>query len=436
MTILRFLLETSFPRERRSRPALLSPFVSVARQEHASMLKGSKLMKEIRTREDSVMERLSINRSALSDRARRPTRWRRQSGCTRRFELCACFLELRIFQSMLRILSFLSHRSFLVVLGIGFLFQVSTAQNNAAPEDAQMQDTQREPSGIVAVPQDASSGQKNSQSRNSSALTLGPGDEVEIAVYGTPDLSGHTRVSSDGNISMPLVGNVHVAGLTSGEAEAAIEAQLRQNNILNDPQVSVFVKDYGSSGVSVVGEVVKPGSYSILGSHRLFDLLQAAGGLTEKAANRAVISHRGSENPISVELAKDPAKMAQSNIEVQPGDTVVVPAAAIVYVLGEVSKPGGYVLGSGGGVTVLRVVAAAGGPTRNASLGGAKMLRRTPNGLQEVPVPLKKILNAKAPDVPLDPDDIIFVPNSKMKEILNGGVLATTLGTAALYRIP
>ena len=128
--------------------------------------------------------------------------------------------------------------------------------------------------------------------------------------------------------------------------------------------------------------------------------------------------------------------MAQSNVEIQPGDTVVVPGAPIVYVLGEVNKPGGYVLGSGGGVTVLRVVAAAGGPTRGASLGGAKMLRRTPNGLQEVPIPLKKILSAKAPDVPLEPDDIIFVPNSKMKEILNGGVLATTLGTAALYRIP
>jgi polysaccharide export outer membrane protein len=235
---------------------------------------------------------------------------------------------------------------------------------------------------------------------------------------------------------MPLVGYIRIAGLTTSEAEGAIEAQLRRGNILNDPQVSVFVKEYTSSGVSVVGEVVKPGSYSILGPHRLFDVLQAAGGLTEKAMNRAVISRRGSDKPITVELSKDPAEMAQSNVEIQPGDTVVVPGAPIVYVLGEVNKPGGYVLGSGGGVTVLRVVAAAGGPTRGASLGGAKMLRRTPNGLQEVPIPLKKILSAKAPDVPLEPDDIIFVPNSKMKEILNGGVLATTLGTAALYRIP
>ena len=339
---------------------------------------------------------------------------------------------------MPRIVNFLSNCSYLLVLlSVAVLLQVSSAQNSAPAQDAApKQDAPKEPSGNAGVPAERSSEQKNPEQTDSSALVLGPGDELDVSVYGAPDLSGHTRVSSDGNISMPLVGNIRVGGMTSSEAEGAIEAQLRQNNILNDPHVSVFARGYGSSAVSVVGEVVKPGSYSTLGPHRLFDVLQAAGGLTEKAANRAVISHRGSENPISVDLAKDPAKMAHSNLEVQPGDTVVVPAAPIVYVLGEVSKPGGYVLGSGGVVTVLRVVAAAGGPTRNASLGGAKMLRRTPNGLQEVPVPLKKILNAKAPDVPLDPDDIIFVPNSKMKEILNGGVLATTLGTAALYRIP
>jgi polysaccharide biosynthesis/export protein len=285
------------------------------------------------------------------------------------------------------------------------------------------------------VPVTAPSAQTASRA-SSSVPVLGPGDELEVTVYGAPDLSRHTRVSADGNISMPLIGYVRVAGLTSSEAEGAIEGRLRENNVLNDPQVSVFVKEYTSSGVSVVGEVVKPGSYSTLGPHRLFDVLQAAGGLTEKAANRAVISHRGSETPTTVELAKDPGKMAQNNVEVQPGDTVVVPAAPIVYVLGEVSKPGGYVLGSGGGATVLRVVAAAGGPTRGASVGGTKMLRRTQNGLQQIPVPLKNLLRAKAPDMPLEPDDIIFVPSSHLKEVLNATALANTLGTVALYRIP
>jgi polysaccharide export outer membrane protein len=271
---------------------------------------------------------------------------------------------------------------------------------------------------------------------HSSAMTLGPGDELDVAVYGAPDLSGHTRVSSDGNISMPLVGYIHLAGLTSTEAEATIEGHLRQANVVVDPQVSIFVKDYISSGVSVMGEVAKPGTYSTLGPHRLFDVIQAAGGPTEKAANRAIITHRGSDSPITVEMSKDPAQIAQSNVDIQPGDTVVVPPGAIVYVLGQVGKPGGYVLGSGNGVTVLRVVAAAGGPTKDASLGGARMIRRTPNGLQEVPVPLKNLLRAKTADVPLQPDDILFVPNSRFKEFVNAGALLTGLGTVALYRIP
>jgi polysaccharide export outer membrane protein len=339
---------------------------------------------------------------------------------------------------MPRILNFFSNCSHvLVLLGVAVLLQVSSAQNsNPAQDAAPKKDAPTEPSGSAGVPPGNSSEQKNPQQTDSSALVLGPGDEVDVSVYGAPDLSGHTRVSSDGNISMPLIGNIRVGGMTSSEAEGAIEAQLRQNSILNDPHVSVFAKGYANSGVSVVGEVVRPGTYSTLGPHQLFDVLQAAGGLTEKAANRAVISHRGGDDPITVELSKDPVEMARHNVEIKPGDTVVVPGAPIVYVLGEVGKPGGYVLGSGGGVTVLRVVAAAGGPTRNASVGGTKMLRRTPNGLTQVPVPLKNILRAKAPDLPLEPDDIIFVPNSRWKEALNAGALATTLGSVALYRIP
>ncbi len=328
----------------------------------------------------------------------------------------------------------------LVPFVFGFL-QGAVGQDSKPSQDpshqadsAQQQDPSKQPQAPAAQP--APDENASPIEARSSALTLGPGDEMDVAVYGAPDLSGHTRVSSDGNISMPLVGYIHVAGLTSSEAEGEIESHLRQNNVVIDPQVSIFVKDYNSSGVSVVGEVAKPGTYSTLGPHRLFDVLQAAGGLTEKAANRAIIRHRGSDAPITAELSKDPAQMAQNNIDIEPGDTVVVPAGAIVYVLGEVGKPGGYVLGSSSGVTVLRVVAAAGGPTRDASLGGARMIRRTPTGLQEVPVPLKKLLRAKTADVPLQPDDILFVPNSRFKEIVNASALVSGLGTAALYRIP
>jgi polysaccharide export outer membrane protein len=343
---------------------------------------------------------------------------------------------------MYRIPNFLTRVLSLALVTFAFgVLPWAIAQDSQPPQDSshqegstQQQDASKEPHAPAAQP--APDEKATPIEARSAALTLGPGDEMDVAVYGAPDLSGHTRISSDGNISIPLVGYIHVAGLTSSEAEAAIESHLRQNNIVNDPQVSIFVKDYNSSGVSVAGEVAKPGTYSTLGPHRLFDVLQAAGGPTEKAANRAIITHRGSDTPVTVELSKDPVQMAQSNIDIEPGDTVVVPAGAIVYVLGEVGKPGGYVLGSGNGVTVLRVVAAAGGPTRDASLGGARMIRRTPTGLQQVHVPLKDLLRAKAADVPLQPDDILFVPNNRFKEIVNAGALVTGLGTVALYRIP
>jgi polysaccharide biosynthesis/export protein len=271
---------------------------------------------------------------------------------------------------------------------------------------------------------------------NSSEPLIAAGDEVEVAVYGAPDLGLHGRVGVDGSISMPLIGDVGIAGLSSNEAERAIAERLRRENVVNHPQVSVYVKEYASGGISVAGEVAKPGVYSALGPHRLFDILQDAGGRTEKATDSVVISHRDSKRPNTIDLPRDPEQLSRLNIDLLPGDTVVVPKAGIVYVLGGVNKPGGYVLGSEAGVTLLRVIAAAGGPTQTAALSRTKMLRRTPNGLQEVPVPLKKLLHAKVADIAVQADDIIYLPSSRMKEILNAGALISTAGTAAIYRIP
>ena len=340
---------------------------------------------------------------------------------------------------MQRIPNFLSHLLKLaVVLGIVGLLQLAVAQNSGPVQDATHQgNVTTEPSRIATQPLAGSSEQKTAPPANSSALAIGPGDEVEVTVYGAPDLSGHTRVSPDGNISMPLIGYVRIAGLSSSEAQAAIETQLRQNNVVNDPQVSVYVKEYTSSGISIAGEVTRPGVYSALGPHRLFDILQTAGGLSEKASGSVTISHKGNEeNPVTVELSKNPAEMARSNVELHPGDTVFVAKAAMVYVLGEVNKPGAYILNSTGAVTVLQVVAAAGGPTHAAAVGGTRMLRRTPNGLQELPVPLKALLRGKTADIPVSADDILFVPSSRIKTIVAAStVIATSTATAAVYRV-
>jgi polysaccharide export outer membrane protein len=325
----------------------------------------------------------------------------------------------------------------MVLLGILGLLQTASAQNSSRPQSGTHEaDTATEPSEIATRPLAVPTQQKTTSPAASSALVIGPGDDLEITVYGAPDLSGHTRVSADGNISIPLIGYVRIAGLSSSEAEGAIETQLRQNKVLNDPQVSVYVKEYSSSGISVAGEVVKPGFYSALGPHRLFDVLQAAGGPTDKAANEAVISHRDQKDATTVHISKDPAEMAASNVELQPGDTVVVPRAGIVYVLGEVNRPGGYVLNSTGGITVLQVVAVAAGPTHVASAGKTRLLRRTENGFQEQQIDLKKLLRGKGQDVSLRNDDILFIPSSAIKTALNASALIGMATTTAIYRVP
>ena len=265
---------------------------------------------------------------------------------------------------------------------------------------------------------------------------IGPGDELEVTIFAASDLSAHGRVDSDGNISIPLLGSIHVGGMTSAEAGQAIAGKLQQDHVVNHPQVSVFVKEYTNGEISVAGEVNKPGVYSALGPHRLLDILQTAGGVTDKAGDSLTISHRGATDVATIELSQDAVLMAQRNIELQPGDTVIVAKAGIVYVLGEVYRPGGYISNSRGGFTVLQVMAAAGGPTRVAAEGKTIMMRRKENGLQGIPVPLGKMLRGKQSDVAVLPDDILYVPSSKVKEALSLGAIIPMASQAAIYRIP
>jgi polysaccharide export outer membrane protein len=303
--------------------------------------------------------------------------------------------------------------------------------------------SRQQPASSVVLPQQeiSKSPQRpdvNEMSKGSAPLFIGPGDELEITVYGAPDLSTHARVENDGNIFLPLVGFVAVAGDTSNQAGRKIEDSLRQASLVKNPRVAVYVKNYTAASISVAGQVAKPGVYPALGPHRLFDILQAAGGPTERAANSVTISHRDDpEHPITLKFSKDPGEMARNNIELQPGDTVVVAEAGVVYVLGELGRPGGYVMTSSGGVTVLQVVAAAGGPTRMASYGGVKIIRRTPDGLKELPVPLKSLLRAKVADLPVEAGDILYVPNNRVKSALaSSSSVITSLATSSIYRLP
>jgi polysaccharide biosynthesis/export protein len=253
--------------------------------------------------------------------------------------------------------------------------------------------------------------------RSGSLLRLEAGDLVEVNVYNVPELTTKARISSAGEVYLPLIESVHVAGLTAEEAEGLIQKRLSDGGFVKSPHVTLFVDQFASQGASVLGEVSRPGVYPVLGEQRLFDLVSVAGGFTEKAGRGITITHRSqTEKPITVPLSRNVADNPESNIPIFPGDTIIVHKADLVYVVGDVGRPSGFLMDRGR-LTVLQALALAGGTTRTANLGGARILRTGPDGTTETPVQLKKILNAKAPDLILQADDILFVPTSTAKAI-------------------
>ena len=268
-------------------------------------------------------------------------------------------------------------------------------------------------------------------------LHLDAGDLLEVSVFGIPELTQQVRINSSGDASFALLGAVRIGGLTLDAAQALLERQLREKDLVKDPNVSIMVKEYATQGVSVLGEVTKPGIYSLLGPRRLFDVVSAAGGLTAKAGRTISITRRASpDQPINVNFTEDLASSMESNVRVYPGDTVVVSKAGVVYVVGDVGQPGGFVMENNSNLSVLQAIALARGANHTAALKGAKIIRRSPEGLKEVPIPLDKILSAQAPDLPLRAEDIVFVPNSAVKSAAKRGlesIIQVATGVA-IYR--
>lgn len=271
-----------------------------------------------------------------------------------------------------------------------------------------------------------------------SDIQIGSGDLLEINAFGT-DFTETSRVSETGDVSLPLIGTVHVGGMNTEQARDVIAADLVKGNWYKNPQVTVFIKEYSTQGVAVLGEVAKPGVYPRLGEHRLLDLISAAGGLTPKAGKLITITRRGESQPSErVEYTNDPAKQLSSNVEVRPGDTIFVSQAGIVYVIGDVARPSGFVMDNNGTMTALEALAMAGGTTANAKLGGARLIRKTPAGVQDIPVPMQKIMQAKSEDLALQAGDVLFIPSSAAKSALRRGteaILQAATGIA-IYRRP
>jgi polysaccharide export outer membrane protein len=292
---------------------------------------------------------------------------------------------------------------------------------------------------IAAVAQNVQSAAPSSAtvaSQQSAATRIGSGDQLDMAVFNVPELTQRQRVDENGNYSVPLLGPVHVAGLTLQQAQTAIASKMEAGHYLKGASVSLFVSDFATQGVSVMGEVNKPGVYPVWGERRLFNMIAEAGGTTSHAGKFAMITHRDSSAAAqNVAYALGNPQDPNSNPIVAPGDTILITKTGIVYVLGDVNRPGGYPLDDKGSLTLMQAVALAQGTTITAKLGSARLVRNAPSGRKEIAVNMKNVLKGRDPDLSLQGDDILYVPSSMAKTIANRTlpqiVAATT--NAAIY---
>ena len=250
---------------------------------------------------------------------------------------------------------------------------------------------------------------------------VGPDDLLEFAVFEVPELSATARVTASGMISYPILGGVQVSGLTPQEIERLVAEGLKKN-YLNDPRVTVFVREYASQPVSVSGAVRMPSIYQMKGQKSLLDMLAMAQGLDSLTAGDTIqVMRRNKETAetrtisISVQDLYENGK-SELNIPIEAGDSIIVLQARSVFVIGEVVQPGEVVLKHGRGTTVAQAIATGRGFTREAKKKECSIIRIHRDGTrQEIRINAEKIMDGSLDDVPMMPDDILFVPANKLK---------------------
>lgn len=295
---------------------------------------------------------------------------------------------------------------------------------------------------------------------------IGPDDQLQLTVFDAPDLSQTIRVAGDGEISLPMLGTIKAAGLTPRELELVLQALLRRT-YMKDPQVTVTVTEMQSHSVSVMGAVKAPGVFQVRGNKTLLEMLSMAQGLSPDAGNEVLVmraagtgnasaanagGNAGAANGsavsasfVSTGLETDGNTIVVSlkhlldsgdsrdNVPIYPGDIIKVKTAGVVYVVGDVVRPGGFPIQDNGHITVLQAIALGEGIGPDADKNKAKIIRVAENGQKiELPVKLNKILSGKEPDLTLLPKDILFIPKNGAKSAGRGVV--RTLSQWLVYR--
>jgi len=261
------------------------------------------------------------------------------------------------------------------------------------------------PAAAAEAPSAAADAATQAPSAAAGAYLIGPGDTLEIQVFGESELSGDRKVGASGSLDFPLLGRVDTAGLTVQALDERITAALGEKYI-RDPQVQVVVKDYGSQRVVLQGAVKKPGLYHLTGPTTVLDIIAQAGGVAEEGVGEVRIKHK--DPSLSDTLVNLAQLMAQGGLAepLRAGDIVKVSKPLVIYVDGEVNKPGAVSFTEG--LTVTQALTRSGGHKRTAKLSDAYILR----GSEKLEINIKKILAGKAADVTLRPNDQLILTES------------------------
>lgn len=298
---------------------------------------------------------------------------------------------------------------------------------------------------------------------SAAGVPVGPGDLLHVDVFDVPELSRDIRVGDSGDISFPLIHErISASGLTTFQLEEKLEEILASEGLVAHPQVSVLLKEQNSQPVSVVGAVMHPLVLQVMRPTTLLEVLASAGGVSDEAGSTVVITRTPHTTDPHLQQVSDSTAPDQSaatsitirlqdllesgksefNVAVMGGDVVTVPRAGIVYVLGAgVAQQGEYVMqGHGDQVTVLKAIAMAHGLNSFAKADSAMIMRNNPvtGKRDQIPVQVKRMQNHKAEDVPLQSNDILYVPDSRGKRAMARGTEAALgIGTqVAIYRMP
>jgi len=244
---------------------------------------------------------------------------------------------------------------------------------------------------------------------------LGPGDVVEIKVFGVKDLDVTLRVPASGTLDFPLAGPIAAGGKTTEQVRQDIASVLAER-YMNNPHVSVFIKEFASYRVSVVGAVTKPGTIVLRkGGATIVDVLAEAGGLLDNAGNEVYVTTNSNGAPltrtVNLALLLEKGKLDE-NIGVSPGDSVYVPEGGYVFVTGHVSHPGSYELRKN--MTILQAISTAGDFTSTASH-SVRLIRRTTGDVEVQHVDMASVASGQTRDIALQPSDILEARGSAWK---------------------